>query len=374
MSSLLSASPEREAEIHAFLDASGWQSAARAHLTGDASNRRYERLHNKSLGSALLMDAPPDPNDTPLAPGQKSYGEIAHLASDCRPFVAIATYLKERGFSAPEIMAFDIERGLILLEDLGDATFGSMIAGSANPKATQNMLYEQAALALAQLHRDPVERCLKVPSAFDYDLPPYDPSALHIETELLLDWFAPAMLGQEIAQQERDQFHDIWEHLIESASFGDEVLVQRDYHSPNLIWLAERRGIARVGMIDFQDGMRGPCAYDLVSLLQDARRDIPEQVEQQLRSAYLQARPGLDREGFDASYAILGAQRCSKIIGIFFRLWKRDGKKNYLQHLPRMWQYLDRNLTHPKLNHYRQWIERNVPEAFRVPTEVSHEP
>ena len=365
MTKTLNQNPAREAEICAFLDKSGWQGATRAHLTGDASHRHYERLTHRAHGAALLMDAPPDPHDAPLAPGQKSYGEIAHLADDCLPFVAIGKYLKARGFSAPEIFAFDIHKGLILLEDLGDASFGPLIASSDDPGAMAAMLYEQAILTLAEVHAIPVPQKLPVAAGLDFDLPPFDGPALHIETELLLDWYAPTMLGTQIPQDERTAFHEIWDRLISLTSVGDPVLIQRDYHSPNLIWLAEREGLARVGMIDFQDGMRGSRAYDVASLLQDARRDVPEALEQELLETYLKHSPEIDREQFLTTYAILATQRVSKIIGIFCRLWKREGKDAYLKHLPRQWAYLDRNLAHPALSDYAEWIHRNVPPDRR---------
>jgi len=141
----------------------------------------------------------------------------------------------------------------------------------------------------------------------------------------------------------------------------------RDYHSPNLIWLPERFGVARVGLLDYQDAVMGAPAYDLMSLLQDARRDVPENVETELYAYYWQQLEhndiAYDREDFDIAYAILGAQRCTKILGIFARLADRDNKPAYLAHIPRVRAYLERNLQHPYLKDLKHWFDCHLPPA-----------
>ncbi len=356
---------DRDKEIQDFLYVTGWQEATRSHVAGDASNRRYERVRRGDGTTAILMDAPPDPLDQPLDGGREAYGDIAHLAKDCRPFVAVARYLKARGLSAPEIFHYDFERGFILLEDLGDQVFGSLIDKDDDPQSQAQQLYETAVDVLIEFHRQETPPVLPIDGDGDYQLPTYDPPALTIEVELMLDWYAPAKLNKDIEASERKAFAAIWSELIPQATIDQSALTLRDFHSPNLILLPKRRGVQRVGVIDFQDGLLGSPAYDLMSLGQDARRDVPRDLERRLVERYLAGHPDIDPEAFRTAYAVLGAQRNSKIIGIFCRLWKRDGKPGYLQHMPRLWDYLGRNLEHAALSDYKAWIDRNIPADSR---------
>jgi len=185
----------------------------------------------------------------------------------------------------------------------------------------------------------------------------------------ILDWYWPAVRGAAVPTAERDEFVSLWGDVFTELAKAPPGWVLRDYHSPNLLWLPERQGIARVGVIDFQDAMRGPAAYDLVSLLQDARLDVPPELEAQLFDHYcsgVAARGGFDRDAFAFAYAALGAQRNTKIVGIFARLAKRDGKPGYLHHIPRLWRYLDRDLAHPQLAPLKRWYERHFPAAARA--------
>lgn len=354
-------SEAREAALVAFLEEAGWGDAKRSHLAGDASHRRYERLDGAEGGRAVLMDDPSDPLDTPLSSDQQSYGEIAHLASDCRAFVAIGNRLRAEGLSAPELLAHDIGQGFLLLEDLGDRVYGPLIASDAVSLKAEARLYSGAVAALIHHHSHEQPKTLPLPDGSDYVLPSYDPDAMQIEVDLLLDWYAPARLDKTLDDAARDQFRAVWADLFPLVASDEPVLALRDYHSPNLIDLPDREGPACVGIIDYQDGLLGHPAYDLMSLLQDARRDVSEELETRLIDGYLAARPQLQPRAFHAAYAVLGAQRASKIIGIFCRLWKRDGKDNYLIHLPRMWRYLERNLEHPALVDYKAWIDAHFP-------------
>lgn len=355
----------READLVAFLAAAGWANASRSHLAGDASHRRYERVVGTGGTRAVLMDDPTDPLDTPSGPDQKSYGQVAHLASDCRAFAAIGNRLLEEGLSAPRLLAFDFAKGFLLLEDLGDALFKPLIEAADVPIKREAGLYAGAVQVLVHHHARPCPHALPLPDGSTYALPHYDPAALQIEVDLLLDWYAPARLGRDLDQGARKTFRDIWSDLFHYTESDTEVLILRDYHSPNLLELPDREGAASIGIIDYQDGLLGHPAYDLVSLLQDARRDVPAELEERLVDGYLAQRSDLKPEPFRAAYAVLGAQRASKIIGIFCRLWKRDGKDNYLVHLPRMWVYLERNLAHPALAGYKAWIDEHFPEDQR---------
>jgi aminoglycoside/choline kinase family phosphotransferase len=198
-----------------------------------------------------------------------------------------------------------------------------------------------------------------------YTIPPFDTDAMLVEIGLMPEWYLPDR-GAELSIEQGTQFVAMWRELLDSkAATAAKSWVLRDFHSPNIIWLGEREGIKRIGIIDFQDTVLGPAAYDLVSLLQDARLDVPEQVELSLFSRYIKARRAAD-ETFDAAgfaelYAIMSAQRNTRLLGTFARLNRRDGKPHYLRHQPRIWTYLNRSLAHPALSDFRQWYAANVP-------------
>ncbi len=337
--------------IETFLHAQGWGEARRAHLQGDASHRAYVRL-TRGDETALLMDAPPQPDGPPIYDG-RSYSQVAHLAEDVGPFVAISQYLRAAGFSTPEIYAVDQHHGLVLLEDLGDQLFGVLIKQRSDDAVTE--LYDAAISVLVALRRVP-------PIA---GLPAYDREALEIELSLLGDWFWPLVFGSPMSHTVKDAFFGLWEELITVLLAGEtDKWVLRDFHSPNLLWLPERQGVARVGLIDFQDALRGHGAYDLVSLLQDARLDVPPTREAWGLTTYCRAAAAVDpdfaEEAFRRDYAFLGAHRASKVLGIFARLAQRDGKRGYLAHMPRVLDYLRRNLAHPDLASLRHWYDTHL--------------
>jgi tRNA threonylcarbamoyl adenosine modification protein YjeE len=347
---------ERIGSVRRFLEAAGYAKAARQRLTGDASTRSYERLTHEGR-SVLMMNAPRRPDGPPVRDG-RPYSAIAHLAEDVTPFIAMARALRQRGFSAPEIIAADRAEGLLLLEDFGDA----FIAAGSPPAPVEDR-YEAAADVLAALHRQGLPETLPVEPGVDYMLPRYDIDALLIEVELLPDWYLPR-LGATLAPAKRETYRALWRDALAPAIDGPQTWVLRDYHSPNLMWLPARDGVARIGLLDFQDAVMGPPAYDLASLLQDARVDVPEETEIALLSRYVRARlrePGFDAPAFARLYATLAAQRASKILGIFARLDRRDGKPQYLRHMPRVWAYLQRSLAHPALAPLRAWYDVNVP-------------
>lgn len=363
------ASEARERDLVHFLEEAGWANASRSHLSGDASHRRYERVSFGDGRRAVLMDDPTDPLDAPLETSpegnQKSYGEIAHLASGCRAFAAIGNRLRAEGLSAPELLGFDFDKGFLLVEDLGDALFAPLINEAEVPLKRESGLYAGAVQALVYHHRQKCPSALPLPDGSAYSLPHYDPAALQIEADLLLDWYAPARLSKTLDDAARKSFRAIWSDLFHYLETDRPALILRDFHSPNLLELPGREGVASIGIIDYQDGLLGHPAYDLMSLLQDARRDVPAELEERLIDGYLAERSDLNPDPFRAAYAVLGAQRASKIIGIFCRLWKRDGKDHYLIHLPRMWVYLERNLSHPALGAYKTWIDEHFPKDQR---------
>jgi aminoglycoside/choline kinase family phosphotransferase len=295
----------------------------------------------------------------------KPYSAIAHLAEDVVPFVAMARGLRHYGFSAPEIYHHDLTNGFLILEDLGDE---AVVQG--NPPAPREERYEVAVDLLAALHRLNLPHTLPVVPGLTYEIPPYDTGALLIEAELLPDWFIPRAGGQ-LSAPAREAYLALWREALGPVLSAPRTWVLRDFHSPNLLWLPGREDIARIGLLDFQDGVIGPAAYDVASLLQDARVDVPELMELSLLSRYARSRreadPNFDAAQFATLYATLAAQRASKILGIFARLDKRDGKPQYLRHMPRVWGYLRRSLAHPALAALAAWYKLYVPD-FASPT------
>jgi tRNA threonylcarbamoyl adenosine modification protein YjeE len=347
---------ERMTELRAFLDQSGFGEAVRRRMVGDASTRIFERLRLEGE-TAILMNAPRRPDGPPVRDG-KPYSAIAHLAEDVVPYVAVATGLRDRNLSAPAIMQADIERGLIIMEDLGHEL---IVAG--DPPAPIEARYEAAVDLLVSLHRRKLPESLPAAPHLDYHLRHYDMGAFLIEAELLLDWYLPH-IGAAATEAERKAFVALWQEALEPAIGDSATWVLRDYHSPNLLWLPDRESVARIGVLDFQDALIGPPAYDVASLLQDARVDVPEALEVALLGRYVAARRSDDRR-FDAAfftrlYATLAAQRATKILGIFARLDRRDGKPQYLRHVPRLLGYLGRSLAHPALVLLNAWYAAHV--------------
>lgn len=322
----------RRLAMEAFVARAGWEDAELKPLAGDASFRRYERVFAPGR-QAVLMDAPPE-------------------KEDIGPFVLVDDYLVQIGLSAPRILAEDREQGFLLLEDLGDDSYTRLLTRAPHEELT---LYLAAVEALAEMHRLNREKS-KLPA-----VPAYDHAVLMREVALFSDWFLPAVMGQS-AQTEAlgKEFLALWDSLLKAYPPAQDVAVLRDYHADNLLWLPERDGIRRVGQLDFQDALIGHAAYDLVSLLEDARRDVSSVTVQAAIAHYLAMVQEHDVESFHAYYALLGAQRNAKIIGIFVRLGVRDGKKHYTHYLPRVWRHFLHDLQHPWLTPVRDWVARNI--------------
>lgn len=318
---------QRSAAATAFLATTDWRDAAQTMLAGDASKRKYFRLHRPNSGeTAVLMDAAPDTGE------------------DVRPFVKIATHLSAMGLSAPRILAQDLSQGFLLLEDLGDALFARVVATTP---AMEEPLYQAATDVLTTLHKQPLP-----------DLAPYSPAYMAQMAGLAWGWYAQHAAGPDPLAQAA--FEAAFLPILNSLENSAEVLIQRDYHAENLLWLPHRQGVARVGLLDFQDAMAGHRAYDLVSLLQDARRDVSPQIESQMITRYIETNQ-LDRDSFTTAYAVLGAQRNLRIMGVFARLCLRDAKPHYIALMPRVWGLLQRDLRHPALAPVRALIDTSLP-------------
>jgi len=318
------------AGLDEFLQLHGWEGAQVAPVAGDASFRRYFRVESATRGKAILMDAPP-PHEDP------------------RPFLHIAQYLNGHQFRAPEIFATDLTRGLLLIEDFGDRRMREHLDEHPEDEAA---VYRAAIDAIVRLAKTPAVQ------AEAYDMATY-----MREVQLLSEWYMPAM-GLSFDAREFDQ---VWTEALAPLAEYQKVTVLRDYHAENIMLLDD----GQQGIIDFQDALVGHPAYDLVSLLQDARRDVSPALEAEMLAYYKDtAEPDAD---FAAHYALLGAQRNTKIIGIFTRLWKRDGKARYLSFLPRMWGLLERDLAHPDLAPVKRWFDTYIPSNVRnvMPAELN---
>ncbi len=349
---------ERLAALRWFLEHAGYDAARRQRMAGDASTRSYARLFRGDEAAVILMNAPKRPDGPAIYHG-KSYSAAVHLAEDVRPFVAIANGLRAHGLSAPAIHHADLAHGFLILEDLGSVAF---VRGEPlQPIAGR---YQMATDMLAALHRAVLPATLPLGPDAPYVIPEFDTAAMLVEIGLMLEWYLPDR-GVDPGAAQRGDFIAMWRELLAEPNATAKTWVLRDFHSPNLIWLDQRPGIAKVGLIDFQDAVLGPTSYDLVSLLQDARVDVPEDLEIALLTRYIMARrgadPTFDPPAFAELYAIMSAQRNTRLLGTFARLNRRDGKPQYLRHQPRIWTYLNRSLAHPALAVLREWYRRYVP-------------
>ena len=345
--------------VEALLETAGWADARRSQMYGDASTRAYERLTDPTGRTAILMIAPPRAPGPPLRFG-RSYAEIARLSNDIRAFLAVGEGLRSLGYSAPKVYAASVADGLALIEDFGTET----IVDENGPNPSR---YAEAAALLADLHLHALPPELLYGEEV-HALPVYDLDAMLIEVELALDWYAPARARGAPSSGARMQFLGLWREILSGPLSAPLTWTLRDFHSPNVHWLAERNGLNRLGLIDFQDAVLGPPAYDVASLLQDARQEVSSEIEARLLALYgrrrAQADPSFDFETFVSHYAIMGAQRATKILGLFMRLDRRDGKPQYLRLLPKIERALAGNLEHPVLEPLKRWFEANLPRAL----------
>lgn len=347
---------ERSLEISEFLSNTHLSTPKREHLSADASARSYEIITEGNT-QFFLMNSPAV-EDGPIIRDGKPYSKIAHLAETVKPFVGIAKILRDAGVHAPEIPYFDLDDGILLIEHLGNEM---IIDQDRSPIPDRYMMSVEL---LAELHLKGVQKDTEISKDVKYTIPNYDEAAVLIEAELLLDWYAPAHSAKPISEQDGAEFKTIWQKLFKKLANFEHSIVLRDYHSPNIIWMNNEIGINKIGVIDFQDAVIGPTSYDVASIAQDARVDISTDLEEQLVDHYIEVRsrnnPNFDNAAFIESYAIMAAQRATKILGIFIRLDQRDGKPEYLKHLPRIREYLQRTLQHEVLAEYKQWLERVI--------------
>jgi tRNA threonylcarbamoyl adenosine modification protein YjeE len=349
----------RTAALRAFLDGTPWASARRTFLQGDASPRAYERLFSEAGASAILLNADAQP-DRPVTPQRRAYMAATHLApnDDVAPLLAVSAELAKRGFSVPQVVAADPARSIVLMQDLGR----DYIAADGTPVPER---YAVATDVLAAMHGQAWPAVAEGPHGTRHALPRYDRGALEVETALFLERFLPAATGAPASARAVEAFRTAWDGPFAAFEAAPATWTLLDYHSPNLHWLPDRQGLGRIGIIDVQDARLGPAAYDVASLLQDARVTVPPALEAELMARYLAARraePTFDPEAFAAVYAICAAQRATRILGVFARLAVEDGKPAYLRHIPRLLDYLKRALSHPVLAPVKEWYDAHAPE------------
>jgi tRNA threonylcarbamoyl adenosine modification protein YjeE len=347
--------------LRRFLERAGWQDAFCTHMRGDASAKTFSRLVKANGESRVLMNWPDCP-DGGAVRDSKTYCELVHLARNGAPFVAVGDYLaSEAGLTVPRVHEADLEQGFLLVDDLGDEVFERV----ARRRGTDvEGLYRLAVDGLLRLRRAPERRALDWGEGRTHRLHDCSPQVLQDEANLLLQWYFKLAAGFEAGDSAYKSLQAVWSPHFEWLQGQSGQIVLRDYHSPNLIFTASGEGLERLGVIDFQDALFGHPAYDLVSLLQDARIDLPPRLEETLFSLYCEQAaaddPGFNLADFTRAYCILGAQRNSKILGIFARLHLRDGKNFYLPHIPRVRRALRRNLDHPALANVKAWYAQHI--------------
>lgn len=356
-------SSEREALKEGFLRAAGLGSARRELLSGDASTRRYERLTTVEGANLIFMDQPPAVESVVCPPDASDaermalgYNAAARLAAgSVAAFVATAAYLRDHGLSAPRVLAHDVGAGLAVLEDLGDGLYATLIAGGA----AEAPLYEAAVDAQVLLQEVTPPDVLEAQGA-RWPLLAYDTLALKVGTDTFLEWWPKFAQMPPFGEAAVAEWDALWAPVWARGEAGASVFTHRDYHAQNLLWLPERAGVARVGMLDFQDALKAHPAWDLTHLLQDARRDVAPDLESAMLDRFLAARRGLDREAFLHDYRALAASNAARILGRVFARQVLLGRPQYRQFMPRTWRYLERNLEDPAMAGIKAWFDRHV--------------
>ncbi|MEB3701369.1 Phosphotransferase enzyme family protein [Candidatus Bealeia paramacronuclearis] len=322
-----------DSNLNTFLKLNGC-STALSFVAGDASPRTYYRVSSEAE-SRILM----------ISEDEKSKNDS---------FLKIAKILKAEGFRAPQIYAEDFQNGFYLLEDLGDLTFNRALQEGISEKD----LYQLGIKGLIEIHNKFQDNSHEIPS--------YNFDKFYEEASLLIDWYAPEVLKKPVPEEARNSYKSLWKNLYDAQPHLPQTLVLRDYMVDNLMWIPEEIDIQKLGILDFQDALWGPITYDLVSLLEEVRRDVDPHIVQKMLEIYLTAYPYFNVDDFYHSYYLWGAQRNSKIIGIFMRLAKRDGKTRYIDFIPRVWRLLENDLNHPALTTMKNWFEENLPTHLRV--------
>jgi len=359
---------ERDNQIKSFIAASGWGDANVKSFPGDASTRRYFRLTRGSAVAVLMdaprgVEAPAEPEGASVAERTAlGYNALARLAGpEPAAFACLSNELVIRGFSAPKIIAADLKAGLLLLEDFGTGVYAKLIA--ADP-AMEAPLYSAAVECLAEIYRSSFPAKLSYGEA-SWQVRDYDEAALLTETHLFLDWYAVDK-GVKITEAAREDWNAIWRDLFSALDTHAPGLALRDFHAENLFWLPERKSVSKVGLIDFQDALFVHPAYDLVSFLEDARRDVSQDLIDPLISQFVEQAKLSDEAAFRRAYAVLGAQRNAKILGIFVRLAERDGKPSYRELIPRVYNHFIRNLSGDDFAELRMWFAAYLPREIHA--------
>lgn len=321
---------ERTDLISAFLKKNGLDKMPIEWMPFDASFRHYARIKTPEK-NYILMDAPKPENP--------------------KQFVLVDEILAKNGLSVPKIYDSDFENGFVLLEDFGDDTYARMLAKGADE---------------LELYKTALSSLVKISEVKDFDgVPLYDDKWLNYALTSFTDWFIPNALNRELTEKEKNSFNKIWADLYASIEKAPKGLILIDYHIDNMMHLKDRAGYKACGLLDFQDAKVGPLAYDLASLIEDARRDVPKDIREQILDMYIKAFPNMDKDLFMRSYHIVAAKRHVRVIGVFTRLKARDGKDKYLKHIPRVWKLLEEHLNEPYLLPLKNWLDDVVPTNLR---------
>ena len=315
--------------LESFLKNAGWHTAKKSLLAHDASFRWYDRLEKETGETMVLMNAPVGKEN----PAQ---------------FVFVDELLEDIGLKVPHIFHRDLENGFLLLEDFGDDTFTKLI----NKGYDEKELYKQAIQSLIHLQK-------KVSS--NQGLKEYDWDLMLFEASLLPLWYIKYVVKKELSQEDMAEFEEIWKELYEKIKKVPNTLVLLDYHVDNL--MITKTGDC--GLLDFQDARFGPVTYDLASLLEDARREVKQEIQDEMLELYFNELPSFNTKEFKEAYPLMAVQRHTKVIGIFVRLFVRDHKNRYLKHIPFVWSLLEKHLDNPLLLKYKNWLDKHVPHDIR---------
>lgn len=325
---------QRRVRREQFLAALGWKNVTMQLMPADASFRRYYRLQGTPKPMLLMEDPPDRPPVTPFVMVE--------------PYIKIGEHLRAMGLRTPEIYHRDIANGLLVIEDFGDDTYTRLFEKGSDPQA----LYERAVDVLVHLHRHPKRH--------DIAIPKYDDALLIDGAMLLMDWYYPALIGKKPTEEMKQSYTQVLKSLLAQLPKDQETLVLRDYHVDNLMLVSDAKGIQACGLLDFQDAATGQFSYDLMSLLEDARRDVPKPLKDYLYERYLKGMgEGLDRQSFDYSFRVLAAIRHARILGVFVRLFKRDGKERYLQFIPHVHKLFNKTLENTVLLPLKLWFQEH---------------
>jgi aminoglycoside/choline kinase family phosphotransferase len=320
-------STDRSAQLQRFIDShfSGVKYSMTP-IVGDAGLRDYFRLSTQD-SNYIIMDCPP------------SYTSV-------KPFIDVAQFLTQNDFSAPQIINYDTENGFLILQDFGKVSVRDYILGLEEQDLQERTnIYHLSINLLVDLQK------IAPPS----ELQNFSNDLMCSELSVFSDYYIPYKKNEKISSAKLEQFIEIWQNILSKQTQTTKSIILRDYHVENMMYLDQEKNIKKLGLLDFQDALVGSPIYDLVSILEDARIDIPRNFALECIQYYAEQK-NLDFNKVLNDYHILGAQRNLRILGVFARKYSRDGNDTYLQYIPRVLKYLEYDLSHPILRPLKDWL------------------